>query len=332
MRQRFLFIVFSAMITVGAMGGDGFIQPDSEMVVIGAEWTYYVGFVYQVGEDGKPTTTEDINRTDVAYKWSLDCSDGWNVIGTKEMRGKTYYVLNHHKLPFTTGGGYSYMDTSEYDFFREPPHIEIGIREEGGRVYVDREEYLTLLADGTYLSRHGGRADHLPYEQTEDGELVLYDFNMNVGDKYPSVDGCDDITVTAIETVRTDDGRERRQLQLSNGLHIIEGIGCIDSRGEFLFYLNPSEREQAFVYLRGYMHRSSNPEENKDILFWDILNNWDSWVPPTAVKSVKKDSFLKSSALYDLQGRRLDSVGAGPVPARLRKGVYIENGRKVVVK
>ena len=36
--------------------------------------------------------------------------------------------------------------------------------------------------------------------------------------------------------------------------------------------------------------------------------------------------------VYDLQGRRLDGVGAGPVPARLRKGIYIENGRKVLVR
>ena len=35
---------------------------------------------------------------------------------------------------------------------------------------------------------------------------------------------------------------------------------------------------------------------------------------------------------YSLDGRKLDGVGAGPVPARLRKGLYIHNGRKVVVK
>ena len=35
---------------------------------------------------------------------------------------------------------------------------------------------------------------------------------------------------------------------------------------------------------------------------------------------------------YTLDGRKLDNVGAGPVPARLRKGLYIHNGKKVVVK
>jgi hypothetical protein len=35
---------------------------------------------------------------------------------------------------------------------------------------------------------------------------------------------------------------------------------------------------------------------------------------------------------YTLDGRKLDGVGAGPVPARLRKGIYLHGGKKVVVK
>lgn len=37
-------------------------------------------------------------------------------------------------------------------------------------------------------------------------------------------------------------------------------------------------------------------------------------------------------AVYDLQGRRLDGVGAGSAPARLHKGLYIIDGKKVVMK
>ena len=41
----------------------------------------------------------------------------------------------------------------------------------------------------------------------------------------------------------------------------------------------------------------------------------------------------RSAGWYTLDGRRLDGVGAGPVPARLRKkGIYIYNGIKVVIK
>jgi hypothetical protein len=35
---------------------------------------------------------------------------------------------------------------------------------------------------------------------------------------------------------------------------------------------------------------------------------------------------------YSIDGRKLDGAGAGPIPAHLRKGLYINNGRKVVVK
>ena len=38
-----------------------------------------------------------------------------------------------------------------------------------------------------------------------------------------------------------------------------------------------------------------------------------------------------ADAWYSLSGMKLGVVGAGPVPARLRKGLYIHNGRKVVV-
>jgi hypothetical protein len=35
---------------------------------------------------------------------------------------------------------------------------------------------------------------------------------------------------------------------------------------------------------------------------------------------------------YTLDGRKIDDVGTGPVPARLRKGLYIHGGRKVLVR
>jgi len=40
----------------------------------------------------------------------------------------------------------------------------------------------------------------------------------------------------------------------------------------------------------------------------------------------------EAGAWYDLSGRKLDDVGAGPVPARLRKVIYLHGGKKVVVK
>lgn len=39
-----------------------------------------------------------------------------------------------------------------------------------------------------------------------------------------------------------------------------------------------------------------------------------------------------TSEWYSLDGRKLNSVGAGSVPTRFHKGIYINNGRKVVIK
>jgi hypothetical protein len=39
-----------------------------------------------------------------------------------------------------------------------------------------------------------------------------------------------------------------------------------------------------------------------------------------------------SDAWYTLDGRKIDGVGVSSVPTHLRKGLYIHNGRKVVVK
>ena len=62
-----------------------------------------------------------------------------------------------------------------------------------------------------------------------------------------------------------------------------------------------------------------------------VLNFGDE---STGIMSLSTDSkHSKDNATwYDMQGRRLSGVGAGPVPARLRTGIYINNGKKVVIK
>ena len=126
-----------------------------------------------------------------------------------------------------------------------------GIRMEGGCIYVDREEYVNYLEEDDSLCTVNsefslyplspvGDKDYIPYRQTDDGELVLYDFNMQPGDRFPSVEGHDDISVINVRTMKTRDGISRRLLTLSNGYKLLEGIGCINSPGMFFCYLNPS--------------------------------------------------------------------------------------------
>ena len=114
----------------------------------------------------------------------------------------------------------------------------IGIRDEKGRIYVDKEEYLNLMTGDSYWS-YVGRSDSLPYETTPDGELVLYDFNKNAGEVYCKMPDESELTVTKVDTLKTEDGVSRRRLTLSNGLDLIEGVGCTNSQGLLLFWLNP---------------------------------------------------------------------------------------------
>ena len=45
------------------------------------------------------------------------------------------------------------------------------------------------------------------------------------------------------------------------------------------------------------------------------------------------DLRFDSHASYDLQGRRVEwRAGTGPTPTGLKKGVYVKDGRKVVIK
>ncbi len=229
-------------------------------------------------------------------------------------------------------GGKSYMRLYEellerpmFSSNRKSPEIErikhylLGMREEDGRVYVNREEYLD------YLSHRGepqsawnytafGTADYLPYHETEDGELILYDFNMNVGDKYRSVEGRDDVSVVAKDDVVLGDGSPHRRLTLSNGLVLIEGVGCINSPGLLVDYLNSSSEYAGCFSFLSYMDDCQN--------YSITLYESEDFNIVTSVAHRHADH-ARNNTLFDLQGRRLKEAP--------QKGIYIEEGRKKVV-
>ena len=113
----------------------------------------------------------------------------------------------------------------------------IGVREDNGRVYVFYDDYQKQVAR---LCQYELNAVSIPYQQTSDSELLLYDFTLQVGDRYPTSEAYDDIFVEKVECVITNDSKSRKLLTLTNGLQILEGIGCLNSRnGNLLYYLYP---------------------------------------------------------------------------------------------
>ena len=60
-----------------------------------------------------------------------------------------------------------------------------------------------------------------------------------------------------------------------------------------------------------------------------VLNFGDE---ATGISDMVNNKKASTSEWYSLDGRKLNSVGAGSVPTRFHKGIYINNGRKVVIK
>ena len=117
--------------------------------------------------------------------------------GEKAVDGRTYRGMDYSEVLIGSRSN------------REIENPKIWLREDGGRVFVNKEEYLLLLTNNTLWSWVGD-ASYIPYKETEDGELVLYDFTMEPGDSFQHVDGHDDIVVDSVGTLTTLDGLQRR--------------------------------------------------------------------------------------------------------------------------
>ena len=162
-----------------------------------------------------------------------------------------------------------------------------------------------------------GNPEYIPYHLTDDGEIILYDYNMEAGDSYRHVEGYQDITVVSKDMVTLADGEHHRRLTLNNGFVLIEGLGCINSAGLLLDYLNPSqEYQQRFSYLNTFYEAGIETfsfKEGPIVVVNQGIVNTKSFSNRTT-----------DSSLFDLQGRRLTT--------QPRRGLYIKDGRKMVVK
>ena len=273
------------------------------------------------------------------YKYTKDFNEHNDTI-TGWFDEERYIFVGWRKLEF---GGKEYYEVY-HDFRPKPINTDapvkqkaprrrlysIGIRREDGKVfanYDDFREYQNYRFNyELFLPCCWSFSDpnYLPYHLTEDGsELILYDYTMEVGDGFRHVDGHDDITVVEKDTVAYADDVPRRRLTLSNGLIIIEGMGCINSNGMLIDWLNPAEEYQSnFTYLDYCADDWNKP-------FNIIYTHEDSGLHvvdtnPAGIEPLQASESPSGHAIFDLQGRRLS--------APLSKGIYIQDGRKRIVK
>ena len=269
--------------------------------------------------------------------WEYDFLDSWTIkgdsiygsgsysiyqsIGTIEFEGREYTMIRIEGAEMPTVKQRRVSGQYIPDNF-------LAIRYDNGRILTNRQDYMNYLAnkysDDYEYHRNKyrvsfGDASYVPYHQTDDGEIILYDFNMEVGDRYLHVEGYDDVYVTETDWVTLTDGNHKR-LTLNNGLVLIEGIGCINSPGMLFDYLNPSQ---------GVKHRIC------DLVLYDIVDEdggasspiYEYTNPLIADRAVGIEEVRgtneKERVVYNLNGLRIS------VP---QKGINIIGGKKVWVK
>jgi len=219
------------------------------------------------------------------------------------------------------------------------PDNYLAIRYDNGRILTNRQDYMNYLAnkysDDYEYHRDKyrvsfGDASYVPYHQTDDGEIILYDFNMEVGDGYLHVEGYDDVYVTETGSVTLTDGKHKR-LTLNNGLVLIEGIGCINSPGMLFDYLNPSPFIKTWIC---------------DLALYDIVDEDGGSASPiyeytnpliadraVGIDDVRVPKDEASGTIYNLQGQRIGpSKSSFKGDWRGSKGLYIVDGKKLLIK
>ena len=186
----------------------------------------------------------------------------------------------------------------------------IGVREDNGRVYVLYDDFQKQVAR---LCQKELNAVSIPYQQTADSELLIYDFTLKVGDRYPTSEAYDDIFVEKLECVITKDSKSRKLLTLTNGLQILEGIGCLNSRnGNLLYYLYPPEAwnyNNDLYYSLLYEYKKNGEivyQENNKADGIELINNTKN-----------------TGGMFDLSGRKIS------VSSVLPKGIYIQGNKKI---
>ncbi len=244
------------------------------------------------------------------------------LLGTKEKNGKTYHNLFVFRDRVDCG---VYLPQELWYMLNYPQgltDLHLGIREDDGRIYMEKEEYLSLISEGSFW--HNIADDtYIPYPRTEEGELVLYDFTKQKGDVYCSVEGHDPVYVAETETVVTKDNMVRRKLTLSNGYVLIEGLGCINSTGMFLYYLNPRTilSNDNVPYFDYTLMTGASIDNGETLIFsqpfWDMVKE----VIADGIKVIKVEE-NDDKQIFLPDGRMTDTPPLG--------GIYIQNGRKYV--
>ena len=190
-------------------------------------------------------------------------------------------------------------------------------RWQGSRAYADFGDMCRVV--------YGGDADALRRDYPcVDDEVILYDFTLGVDDTFGST------SIREVSTVNVG-GEPRKLITLATGHRLLEGIGSLT--GGFFEYMKaplwlPGFTGICTTYLRLYEEDDllvfeQSSEESYDYLLTE--EDVQDYLLTGVREGIVKQADDKTTApVYDLQGRKLHG--------KPTKGVYIQNGKKYIVR
>ena len=181
--------------------------------------------------------------------------------------------------------------------------------------YDDSNDETTISAGYSYLIRWSNTNETIK-------DLIFDDVTITATSPKPETFGNNDeitfIGTFAKKTFETED-RSILFLGAENTLYWPQPSGkSIPNIGAF----------RAYFKLNGITAGDPVAPQSGNIRAF-VLNFGDE---ATGISDMVNNKKASTSEWYSLDGRKLNSVGAGSVPTRFHKGIYINNGRKVVIK
>ena len=190
------------------------------------------------------------------------------------------------------------------------------IREKNNCWYAEYDSYAAVANEFYNLEEEN---ISLPIPD-ENNEILLYDFNdmANVckanGEHY---------RIRNISETTTEDNKVRKVFNLTCGLTVVEGIGCINSPEHLIFW---QLTDNTSVYATQSLGKSifemncCSYAENES---WVYINNLPA-EPLFEMNITNTTTQIPTitNGLFDIVGRRLTE--------RPKQGIFIENGRKIV--
>ncbi len=247
-----------------------------------------------------------INLSAQISKNIVDTTKQWSVL----VRGKTTFTLSYKIGNDTIHNGKLYRKVLEnkYDVSHSVDTNFIFknklIREDSSRVYLD------LI-------------DDLDYNKNEIGEILLYDFNLNIGDTFPFFEMRDDeerfihiddaqvnYIVTEIDSILID-SIYLKKITLTNShnfifnYNMIEGVGT--NRGFITFFATTHHDSQLLCCSSNDTYLYMSPDYNSCRISCDIANDiqQNTIVYPT----LAKNNVMIFSKTFPLKIMVLNNVG-----------------------